>query len=431
MMVFILIRNLRWWIGALLFASTVINYIDRQTLSVLAPALKNQYHWSNSDFATVLISFRIAYTVMQLVSGPALDRLGTRQGLSLSVAFYSTVAVCTSFARGIGTFRIFRGLLGAGESAGWPGAAKAVSEWFPDSERAWAVALFDSGSSIGGAVAPFLVLFLYRTFGSWRPAFLITASLGFVWLIVWRKSYHTPETHPRITPEELKLIQQSRPAKAEGAASPSRRLPILQLLRFRQTWGIVAGRSLLDPYWFLIADWFGIYLVSKGFRMEDSGFGYWATFLAADLGNFFGGGLSSYWIRRGWSVGKSRRTVVAIFGPSMLLLIPAAFSSRYWVLIGLFAFSTFAYACCSTIFISLPSDVFQSGAVATVSGMSGFGAGMITVVSTALIGSVADRISFQPIIIVASMAPCVAALIMITLVRPPKKPDPSGILRSF
>jgi ACS family hexuronate transporter-like MFS transporter len=431
MMVFILIRNLRWWIGGLLFASTVINYIDRQTLSVLAPALKNQYHWSNSDFATVLNSFRIAYTVMQLVAGPALDRLGTRQGLSLSVAFYSVVAACTSFARGIGTFRIFRGLLGAGESAGWPGAAKAVSEWFPDSERAWAVALFDSGSSIGGAVAPFLVLFLYRTFGSWRPAFVITASLGFVWLIVWRKFYHTPETHPRITPEELKLIQQSRPAKAEGPVSPSRRVPILQLLRFPQTWGIVAGRSLLDPYWFLIADWFGIYLVSKGFRMEDSGFGYWATFLAADLGNFFGGGLSSYWIRHGWSVGKSRRTVVAIFGPSMLLLIPAAFISRYWLLIGLFSFATFAYAACSTIFISLPSDVFQSGAVATVSGMSGFGAGIVTVASTALIGRVADRISFQPIIIVASMAPCVAALIMITLVRPAKKPDPSGILRSF
>jgi ACS family hexuronate transporter-like MFS transporter len=430
MMVFILIRNLRWWIGGLLFASTVINYIDRQTLSVLAPALKDQYHWSNTDFATVLIAFRIAYTVMQLVAGPVLDWLGTRRGLSLSVAFYSVVAALTSLAQGIVSFRIFRGLLGAGESAGWPGAAKAVSEWFPDSERAWAVALFDSGSSIGGAIAPFLVLFLYRTFGSWRPAFLITSSLGFVWLIAWRKFYRTPETHPRITPEELKLILQSRQTKPETAESQGR-VPIRQLLRFPQTWGIVAGRSLLDPYWFLIADWFAIYLVSKGFRMEESGFGYWATFLAADLGNFFGGGLSSYWIRRGWSVGKSRRTVVAIFGPSMLLLIPAAFSSRYWVLIGLFAFSTFAYAACATMFISLPSDVFHSRAVATVSGMSGFGAGMVTVLSTALIGTVADKISFQPIIIIASMVPCLAALIMFTLVRPPKKPDPSGVLRTF
>src|SRR5580700_9234961 len=202
MMVFILVRNLRWWIGGLLFASTVINYIDRQTLSVLAPALKLQYHWTNTDFATVLIAFRVLYTIMQSVSGRLLDRWGTRRGLSISVAFYSTVAACTALAQGLGTFRIFRGLLGAGESAGWPGAAKAVSEWFPDSERAWAVALFDSGSSIGGAIAPFLVLFLYRTFGSWRPAFLITSSLGFLWLLVWRQVYHTPETHPRITPAE-------------------------------------------------------------------------------------------------------------------------------------------------------------------------------------------------------------------------------------
>ena len=426
-----MIRNLRWWIGILLFASTVINYIDRQTLSVLAPALKDQYHWTNTDFATVLIAFRISYTIMQSISGRALDRLGTRTGLSLSVAFYSVVAACTSLAHGLGSFRIFRALLGAGESAGWPGAAKAVSEWFPDRERAWAVALFDSGSSIGGAVAPFLVLFLYHTFGGWQPAFLITASLGFLWLIVWRKVYHTPETHPRITPEELKLIQSSRQSEIGVARSPARPIAPSQLFRFRQTWGIVVGRSLLDPYWFMIAEWFAIYLASKGFRMEESALGFWAPFMAADLGNFFGGGLSSYWIRRGWSVGKSRRTVVTIFGPSMLLLIPAAFSSRYWLLVGLFAFATFAYAACSTIFISLPADVFQSSAVATVSGMSGTGAGIVTLVSTYLIGRVSDRMSFQPIIIVASMVPCLAALIMVTLVRPPKQPDSSGILRSF
>lgn len=431
MMVFILTRNLRWWIGGLLFASTVINYIDRQTLSVLAPALKDQYHWTNTDFATVLIAFRVVYTIMQSVSGRLLDRLGTRRGLSISVAFYSTVAACTAFAQGLGGFRIFRGLLGAGESAGWPGAAKAVSEWFPDRERAWAVALFDSGSSIGGAVAPFLVIFLFHTFGSWRPAFLITASLGFLWLIVWKKVYHTPETHPRITPEELKLIQSSRPVESAVAPSPPRPLAVSQLLRFPQTWGIVVGRSLLDPYWFMMAEWFAIYLASKGFRMEESALGFWAPFMAADLGNFFGGGLSSYWIRRGWSVGKSRRTVVAIFGPAMLLLIPAAFASRYWVLVGLFAFATFCYAACSTIFISLPADVFQSSAVATVSGMSGTGAGIVTLVSTYLIGRVSDRLSFQPIIIVASMVPCLAALVMVTLVRPGRPAGAGGILRNF
>jgi MFS transporter, ACS family, hexuronate transporter len=430
MIVFILIRNLRWWIGGLLFASTVINYIDRQTLSVLAPTLKEQYHWTNTDFATVLIAFRLVYTAMQFISGRLIDRVGTRRGLSWSVAFYSVVAACTTFARGIGSFRIFRGLLGAGESAGWPGAAKAVSEWFPDRERALAVALFDSGSSIGGAIAPFLVLFLYSTFGSWRPAFLITASLGFLWLIAWKKLYHSPAQHPRITPEELKLIESGRTAKPEPVA-PRKTIPVSRLLSYRQTWGIVVGRSLLDPYWFMMAEWFAIYLTSKGFPMEKSALGFWAPFLGADLGNFFGGALSGYWIRRGWSVGKSRRAVVAIFGPSMLLLIPAAFISHYWTLIGLFAYSTFAYAACSTIFITLPADIYEGGAVATVSGMSGSGTGVLTLFSTYLIGRVADRLSFQPIIIAASIVPCLAALVMVTLVRPPRRPDPSGILRAF
>src|SRR5689334_13912676 len=168
------IRHLRWWIGGLLFASTVINYIDRQTLSVLGPYLKDEYHWTNSDFATILIAFRVAYTIMQSVSGRMLDWLGTRRGLALSVAFYSVIASLTALAQGLTGFRVFRFLLGCGEAANWPGATKAVSEWFPDKERAWAVALFDSGSSVGGAIAPFLVIYLYKFFGSWRPAFLLT-----------------------------------------------------------------------------------------------------------------------------------------------------------------------------------------------------------------------------------------------------------------
>ena len=159
------IRNLRWWIGGLLFASTVINYLDRQTLSVLAPFLKEEYRWSNEDYALIVIAFRVAYTFGQTASGRLIDRIGTRIGLTLSVAFYSVEAMLTALASGLGSFSFFRFRLGAGESANWPGATKAVSEWFPRRERGWAVALFDSGSSIGGAIAPLLVIGLYRYFG--------------------------------------------------------------------------------------------------------------------------------------------------------------------------------------------------------------------------------------------------------------------------
>lgn len=408
-------RGLRWWIGGLLFCGTAINYIDRQTLSVLAPFLKLAYHWSNTDFATILIAFRIAYTIGQTVWGRILDALGARRGLTLSVAFYSIVASLTAMADGLTGFRAFRFLLGAGEAANNPGAAKAVSEWFPAKERAWGVALFDSGSSVGGAVAPFLVLFLYREFGSWRPAFLATGCLGFLWVVAWNRVRGWDMTGDERT--------KSRQASA--------RRGVTTLLGYRQTWGILAGRFLLDPYWFLMAEWFALYLVSKGFRIEKSVLGFWAPFLGADLGNFFGGGLSSYWIRRGWPVGRARRTVLLIFGPSMLVLAAAAFTSNYPLLILLFAYTTFAYAACSTMFLALPTDVFHTQAVASVSGLAGTAAGIGTLISTWLIGRISDRVSFEPIIIAASIVPCIATLVFVTMVRAPKRPDTNGILLPF
>jgi len=421
---------LRWWIGALLFASTVINFIDRQTLSVLAPFLKREYRWSNTDFASILISFRIAYTVMQSLSGRILDRLGTRRGLAWSVCFYSIVAAMTSIARGLIGFRLFRLLLGAGEAANWPGATKAVSEWFPAKERAWAVALFDSGSAIGGAVAPILVVFLYRTFGSWRPAFLLTGALGFLWLIAWLALYDSPENHPKLSKSELEYIRRGRPESSEKGML----LPLVgwgTLLRYRQAWGIMLGRFLLDPYWFLISEWFAVFLVSKGFTINQGILGFWAPFLAADLGNFCGGGLSSSWIAKGWTVGRARRTVLLIFGPSMLLLMPAAFLTNYGVLILLFSLTTFAYGACSTMFLSLPADVFHTRAVATMSGLSGTFAGAGTLISTYVIGRITDRISFQPVIVAASLVPCLATMILVLLVRENRIPDPESVLLQF
>src|SRR2546425_10252173 len=154
------ISNLRWWIGALLFASTIVNYIDRQTLNVLAPYLKAEYHWTNSDFALIVISFRLSYAIVQFVGGRVVDVLGTRRGLSLAVAWYSVMAMLTSFARGLWSFCAFRFLLGAGEAANWPGATKAVAEWFPRRGRGWGGALFDSGGALGGALPGVLGAFL-------------------------------------------------------------------------------------------------------------------------------------------------------------------------------------------------------------------------------------------------------------------------------
>jgi len=411
------ISNLRWWIGGLLFASTVINYLDRQTLSVLAPYLKQQYQWNNQNFATIVIAFRVAYSIGQTIAGRLIDRIGTRKGLTITVIWYSIAAMLTSLAGGLRSFAFFRFLLGAGESANWPAATKAVAEWFPKKERGWAVALFDSGSSIGGAIAPLLVIGLYKYFGGWRPAFIITGTLGFLWLGAWRMLYHPPESHPRISESEREMILRDRAEVVEQNQTSQRTTRWRDLIRLPQTWAVIAARTMTDPVWFFITDWFPIYLVTKGINPEQGLLAFWIPFVAADLGNFFGGGLSSWLIRRGWPVIKARKAVVVFGGLGMTLLIPTIFTSSLLALAGLFAVSTFAYASFSTMALVLPSDLYPSESVATVSGMSGTGAGVGTIVSTFLIGYVSDHYSFEPILITASFIPFVGMILVLLLIR--------------
>jgi ACS family hexuronate transporter-like MFS transporter len=432
------IRGLRWYIGGLLFASTVINYIDRQTLSVLAPYLKRDFHWTNTDFAMIVIAFRAAYALGQSGAGRLLDRVGTRLGLTIGVAWYSVAAMLTSLASGFWSFCGFRFLLGAGEAANWPGATKAVSEWFPRRESGWAVALFDSGSSIGGAIAPVLVLGLYRWFDSWRPAFVITGTLGFAWLLVFRRVYWLPESHPRISAEERALILADREDEdvrlaegedeqassaasgASGARAPNADLvpaSARTLLSLPQTWAIILGKTLTDPVWFFITDWFAVYLVSRGFKLEDSLLAFWVPFLAADAGNFAGGGLSSVLIRRGWAVGAARRLVIVLGGLGMSGLALSLLSDDLIWLTGWFAISTLAYAAMSTIILNLPADLYPTRSVASVSGMSGTGAGLGTIAATLLTGMVADRYSFAPILIGASIIPLIATAVLVLLIR--------------
>jgi ACS family hexuronate transporter-like MFS transporter len=407
------IKALRWWIGGLLFASTVINYIDRQTLSVLAPYLKADYQWTNEDFALIVISFRVAYAVGQTLAGRIMDRIGTRRGLTLTVIWYSIASMLTSLATGLRSFCFFRFLLGAGESANWPAATKAVAEWFPKKERGLAVALFDSGSSIGGAIAPFLVLWLYAHFGGWRPAFILVGVLGFLWLIAWRLIYHPPEQHPRLGAAEREMLLKEKDSEAADATKTS----WLELLHLPQTWGVIFARSLTDPVWFFITDWFAIYLVAKGIRVEEGLLAFWIPFIAADLGNFFGGGLSSWLIRSGWQVGRARKAVFAFGCLGMTLLSLTIYTSDLFLLAALFGFSTFTYAAASTMAIVLPSDLFHSQSVASVSGMCGTGAGIGTILSTYIIGYVSDRYSFEPILIGASLIPLIGIALVLILVR--------------
>jgi ACS family hexuronate transporter-like MFS transporter len=412
------IRHLRWWIAGLLFASTVINYIDRQTLALLAPYLKQDYHWTNTDYANLLISFRIAYSVGQTVFGRVIDRLGTRKGLSLTVLWYSIVSMATSLATGFRSFAVFRFLLGSGESANWPGATKAVSEWFPKRERALATAFFDSGSSIGGAIAPFIVLTIYYRWG-WRPAFVLPGMLGFVWLLVWRRMYFLPAEHPRIGAAEREMILAE--TGALEAARPQTRWGAL--LKLPQTWGAIVAKGLTDPVWFFVTDWFPIFLVAKGISLKSGLIAVWIPFIAADLGNFFGGVASGYLIKRGWSLGAARKALVVFGGFGVTLLIPTVLTMNLAAITVLFALATFCYAAFSTIANVLPSDLFTGDAVASVSGFSGTGAGIGTIIAFKLIGYFTDASqalpghSFDKVVIVAGFIPFVAMILVLLLVR--------------
>jgi len=417
-------RRLRWYIGGLLFLSTVINYVDRQTLSVLAPYLKSEYTWTNTDFALIVIAFRVAYSIGQTVAGRWLDRVGTRQGLSVAVLWYSCAAMLTSLAVGLKSFAACRFLLGAGEAANWPGATKAVSEWFPRRESGWAVALFDSGSSVGAAIAPLLVLWLFRTFGTWRPVFVLTGALGFIWLLLFRRLYHPPESHPWISAEERAYILADRdpiesaadgtPADGAAAAGP---VSAERLLGLRQTWGIILGKALTDPVWFFITDWFAIYLVARGFRLETSLLAFWVPFVAADAGNFLGGGVSSYLIGRGVAVGTARKIVIAVGGLGMSSLAFSLVLHDLGSLAACFAIATCSYAALSTMVLNLPADLYQPRTVASVSGLSGTGAGLGTILATYATGVVSDRYSFAPILVGASVVPLLAVVAVLVLVR--------------
>jgi ACS family hexuronate transporter-like MFS transporter len=413
------IPSLRWWIGVLLFASTVINYIDRQTLSILAPYLKQEYRWSNTDYANIVISFRVAYAIGHTFWGRLMDRVGTKRGLTISVAFYSIVSLLTSLANGMRSFAVFRFFLGAGESANWPGASKVVYEWFPKRDRGLAAAFYDSGSSVGGAIAPFLILPVYLRWG-WRAAFVIPGLLGFLWLIAWRKVYHLPQDHPRITDAEREMILAE---SAEAGAAEKPRPRWRDLLKLPQTWGTIVSKGLTDPVWFFITDWFPIYLVGKGIPLKSGLIAVWIPFLAADLGNLFGGGVSGYLIRRGWPLGAARKALVVFGGIGVMLLIPTIYSVNLYLITLLFALATFSYASFSTIANVLPTDLYNSESVATVSGLSGTGAGIGTIIAFKLIGHFSDARqsasthSFDPIVIVAGLIPFIGMILVLLLVR--------------
>jgi ACS family hexuronate transporter-like MFS transporter len=293
-----------------------------------------------------------------------------------------------------------------------------VSEWFPKRDRGLATAFFDSGSSIGGAIAPFIVFFVYTRFGL-HATFVVPGLLGLVWLAMWRRFYYLPQSHRLITSGERQMILADRGGEFVNQARPKWR----QLLKLPQTWGTIIARSFTDPVWFFIADWFPIYLVSKGISLTSSLISVWIPFIATDLGNFFGGAVSGQLIARGWPIGRARKAVIVFGAIGVLMIIPTIFTTRILPITCLFAIATFSYGCFTTMANVLPSDLFERHSVASVSGLAGTGASLGTILAFLLIGKLTDsRLTtgthlFDPIMVTAGLIPFAGMLLVLVLVR--------------
>ena len=414
--------RVRWWIVWTLFFSTVTNYISRQTFSVLAPLITAQYHLTHTDLAKILGAFQISYAVTWLLGGIFLDAVGTRLGLAVAVVFWSLVNILTIFASSVFAFASFRFLLGIGEGFNWPGASKTVAEWFPSQERSLAVAIFDSGSSVGGAVAALVIPLIAVAFG-WRSAFVFSGLIGFVWLLMWLRVYYPLDRHPRVTPEEVSLIRAGQDVPATSAQSGTQRW--LGLARNRNVWGIVLGRALTDPIWWFYVFWLPQYLSdARGFSLQRIALFAWMPFIAADIGNFTGGVISGYCVRRGLSVLRARTWVCVFSCLPMLAGIPAASVHSVYTALGLICFALWGYASWSTMGLTLPSDLFPQDVVGTVTGLSGLAAGMVSAVFTMVVGILVDRFSYAPAFLVAGLMPLFATGSLLLLVRSPNVDAP-------
>jgi len=418
--------GLRWLMIGMIFLLTVVNYIDRMTLSVLAPTIMEQFGMTNVAYARVVFMFLLAYTISQTVSGKVLDRVGTRAGFMLFVGIWTVASMLHAAARSVTQLGAFRFLLGIGEAGNWPGAAKAVAEWFPVRERAFAMAVFNSGASIGAVVAPPLIVWVALAFG-WRYAFFVGASLSAVVLTLWFLFYRTPERHPRLSKKERAHILSDQ-TPADAAAAVLRR-PWLSLFRHRQVWALVAGRFFTDPIWWFLISWLPNYLKNeRGFTLALIGMLAWIPFLFADLGNLSGGGLSSLLIRRGWSVDRARRVVM--LGSAFLVPVGvAAVVSTRSDAVALAGVSLIAFCFQSWIVnvITIPSDCFPKQDVGSVAGVGGTAAGVASMLFTLLVGYLVDHFSYAPVyLIVGAMGPLGAVLFFVIMKRIERVPAVVG-----
>jgi ACS family hexuronate transporter-like MFS transporter len=392
--------RIRWVMIGFAFAATLINYLDRQTLSVVAPQLREEFDMSNEAYGYVLSAFMLAYTVSNGLSGPLLDRIGTRLGYALCMAWWSAAGILHAFATGPWSLASFRFLLGMGEAGNWPAAVKIVTEWFPARERALAAGIFNSGAAIGAIVAPPLVTWLVLRF-DWQTAFIAIGLTGYIWLVGWLIVYRTPAS-----------------VRAEATAPAHKPWHLLKT-RFLSV--LTLAKVVLDPVWYFYIFWFPQYLKTVyNFDLAQIGMTAWIPFVTADLGNIVGGWVTGRLIARGWPSSVARKTVFGVFALLMTSAIPAILVDNVWLSIAFISIATFGYTGCNSNALAFPPDVVPKNMVASVWGLASMGSGFGGMLFSWLSGRLIDQYGYTPVFIGYGIMPLIAAALVLFAMGPLK-----------
>ncbi|MFT4045363.1 MAG: MFS transporter [Solimonas sp.] len=407
----------RWIVCALLFTAIVINYIDRQMLGILKPVLSTEMGWSESDYANIVFWFQAAYAIAYVVFGRFIDRIGARWGYAIAFSIWQLAHIAHAGAREIGHFIFARVALGIGEAGSFPASLKAVTEWFPKKERAFATGLFNAGSNIGAILTPLIIPTITLAWG-WQMAFIVTGLGSFIWLAIWLLVYRAPRRHKRVSEGELAYIEQD-PADPDVG----KRTGWGVLLRRRETWAFALGKFLIDPVWWMFLFWLPDFFF-KTYNLNLKSFGppLVVVYILSDIGSIAGGWFSSRLIHSGKSINFSRKTAMFVCGLLALPVIFASNVSNLWLAVLIVGIATAAHQGFSANLLTLPGDVLPRRAVGSVIGIGGMFGAIGGMAMAKYAGYVLEKIgTYQPIFFVAGFA-YLLALVVIHLLTPRMEP---------
>lgn len=426
------IGKYRWTICGLVFFATTVNYLDRQVISLLKDDyLEKIFHWSESDYSNIVIAFQIAYAIGMLGAGWIIDKIGTKLGYALSLAVWSLAAIGHSFAKSTFGFMIARSVLGVSEAGNFPAAIKTIAEWFPKKERALATGLFNSGSNIGAIIAPLTVPLIAATMG-WGWAFIITGAVGLIWLLFWFLFYEVPLKHKKLTKAEFDYIH-SDSEDAVPAGTVVEKVKWSTLLGFKQTWAFVIGKFLTDPIWWFYLFWLPSFLNKQyGMTKTDVALPVAVVYTMTTFGSIFGGWISGYLIKKGWSVYNSRKVAMLVFALCILPVVSAQALGKFnpWFAILIIGLAASCHQAWSANIFTTASDMFPKKAVASITGIGGMAGAVGGIIIAKLAGVLFDyyksinsiETGYYIMFIICGLAYILAWFIFYVLLVPKMKP---------